>query len=131
MTPTSVVFGAGNVGRGFLGQLFSESGYEVVFADVDAALIAAMAARGRYTIQLVDNDLHEEVTIAPVRGLLATDTEAVAEAVAAANVAATIVPYALGNAPIYDTLRHRLPQATASTGSAPVPSPASASQATA
>lgn len=49
----------------------------------------------------------------------------------AANVAATIVPYALGSAPIYDTLRHRLPQATASTGSAPVPSPASASQATA
>ena len=27
----------------------------------------------------------------------------------AANVAATIVPYALGNAPIYDTLRGRAP----------------------
>jgi CIC family chloride channel protein len=33
----------------------------------------------------------------------------------AANVAATIVPYALGNAPIYDTLRHRLPHVAAPT----------------
>ena len=32
--PLSVVFGAGSVGRGFLGQLFSESGYEVLFVDI-------------------------------------------------------------------------------------------------
>ena len=31
----AVMFGAGNVGRGFLGQLFCESGYEVVFVDID------------------------------------------------------------------------------------------------
>ncbi|MEZ4770907.1 MAG: ARMT1-like domain-containing protein [Caldilineales bacterium] len=91
MKKSSIIFGAGNVGRGFLGQLFSESGYEVIFADVDAELIAAMAARGRYTIRLVDNDLHEEATVAPVRGLLATDTEAVADAVATASIATTAV----------------------------------------
>ncbi len=33
----------------------------------------------------------------------------------AANVAATIVPYALGNAPIYDTLRARMPSQSAPT----------------
>ncbi|HOP80462.1 MAG TPA: hypothetical protein PLZ21_07870, partial [Armatimonadota bacterium] len=27
----AVQFGAGNIGRGFIGQLFHESGYEVVF----------------------------------------------------------------------------------------------------
>ena len=37
--PSSVVFGAGNIGRGFIGQLFSESGYEVIFVDVDEPLI--------------------------------------------------------------------------------------------
>ena len=29
MRATAVIFGAGSVGRGFLGQLFSESGYDL------------------------------------------------------------------------------------------------------
>jgi CIC family chloride channel protein len=37
----------------------------------------------------------------------------------AANVAATIVPYAFGNAPIYDTLRHRMPQTRVPVAPAP------------
>jgi CIC family chloride channel protein len=40
----------------------------------------------------------------------------------AASVAATIVPYALGNAPIYDTLRARMPHPNASHGPAPTQS---------
>jgi mannitol-1-phosphate 5-dehydrogenase len=91
MTRSSVVFGAGNVGRGFLGQLFSESGYEVLFVDVDQELVAAMEGRGHYTIRLVDNDWLEEVRVAPVRALLAGDSDAVAAAVATASIAATAV----------------------------------------
>ena len=85
------MFGAGNVGRGFLGQLFSESGYEVVFVDIDEPLIAALNARRSYTIRLVDNDWAEEVTISPVRALHASDTEAVAQALVEASIAATAV----------------------------------------
>jgi len=44
--PTAIVFGAGNVGRGFLGQLFTESGYQVVFVDIDEPLLQALNARG-------------------------------------------------------------------------------------
>ena len=91
MTQTAVIFGAGNVGRGFLGQLFSESGYEVVFVDVDEALVRGLAQRGRYTIRLVDNDWLEEVTVTPVGALLASDADAVAQAVASAGIAATAV----------------------------------------
>ena len=58
--PSSVVLGAGNIGRGFIGQLFSESGYEVIFVDVDEPLIDLLNARGSYTIRLVDNDLADE-----------------------------------------------------------------------
>ena len=36
----AVQFGAGNIGRGFLSQLFNESGYEVVFIDIDKNLIS-------------------------------------------------------------------------------------------
>ena len=61
------MFGAGNVGRGFLGQLFSESGYELVFVDIDQPLITALNARRGYSIRLVENDWAEEVFVSPGR----------------------------------------------------------------
>ena len=85
------MFGAGNVGRGFLGQLFSESGYEVVFVDIDEPLIAALNARRAYTIRLVEDDRAEEITVGPVRALHARETDAVAQALAQASIAATAV----------------------------------------
>jgi mannitol-1-phosphate 5-dehydrogenase len=87
----AVMFGAGNVGRGFLGQLFSESGYRVVFVDIDGPLIAQMRSRERYTIRLVDNAHSEEVQIGPVTGLLSRETEVIADILAGASVAATAV----------------------------------------
>ena len=87
----AVMFGAGNVGRGFLGQLFSESGYQVNFVDVDEPLLDAFNQRGSYTIRLVTNETTAEVTVEPVRGLPAGDREAVADVVAAAEVGATAV----------------------------------------
>lgn len=87
----AIIFGAGNIGRGFLGQLFSESGYRVCFVDIDAALIDAFRARGAYTIRLVDNAHTEEVRVGPVTGLLASDAGAVAEELAAASLGATAV----------------------------------------
>lgn len=91
MNSTAIIFGAGNVGRGFLGQLFSESGYEVVFVDVDEPLVRGLAQQGRYTIRLVDNDWLEEATVTPVCALQADEAEAVAQAVASADIAATAV----------------------------------------
>ena len=32
-------FGAGNIGRGFIGKLLSESGFEVIFVDVNQPVI--------------------------------------------------------------------------------------------
>ena len=91
MVKRAVIFGAGNVGRGFLGQLFCESGYEVVFVDIDEPLIKAMSSQGAYTIRLVDNEHTEEVRVGPVTGLLSGNVDAVAEALAAASLGATAV----------------------------------------
>jgi mannitol-1-phosphate 5-dehydrogenase len=91
MNRQAVIFGAGNVGRGFLGQLFSESGYEVVFVDIDKSLIAALNTRRGYTIRLVDNEWAEEVLVSPVRALAAREAVAVTQALVEANMAATAV----------------------------------------
>lgn len=87
--PTAIVFGAGSVGRGFLGQLFSESGYGVVFVDIDALLVEALARRGSYTLRLAGLDKIEDLTIGPVRAVGASDVERVAEEVARADLMAT------------------------------------------
>ncbi len=87
----AVVFGAGNIGRGFIGQLFSESGYRVVFVDIDRPLLAALNGRGAYTIRLVTNETATEVTVRPVQGIHAGEQAAVAAAIAGAEIAATAV----------------------------------------
>jgi mannitol-1-phosphate 5-dehydrogenase len=60
----AVHFGAGNIGRGFVGLLLHQAGYEVVFADVAEALISQLAAADSYdvhevgenpTVRTVDN----------------------------------------------------------------------------
>jgi mannitol-1-phosphate 5-dehydrogenase len=60
----AVHFGAGNIGRGFVGLLLHQAGYEVVFADVAEALISQLASADSYyvhevgenpTVRTVDN----------------------------------------------------------------------------
>jgi len=86
-----VIFGAGNVGRGFLGQLLSESGYRVLFVDVYEPLVRALAERGSYTLQLVTDSKVEELEISGVSAVSSFDREAVAQAVAECDIAATAV----------------------------------------
>jgi len=88
---TAVIFGAGSVGRGFLGQLFSESGYAVVFVDIDQQLIEALSRQGAYRLQLAGLASMGEVAIRPVCAISGLDKERVADAVATASLAATAV----------------------------------------
>jgi mannitol-1-phosphate 5-dehydrogenase len=89
--PTAVIFGAGSVGRGFLGQLFSETGYHVVFVDVDGPLIEALSTRGSYTLRLAGIQKTEDLTIGPVDAINGMDIEGVAREVARTNLMATAV----------------------------------------
>jgi mannitol-1-phosphate 5-dehydrogenase len=87
----AVMFGAGSIGRGLMGQLFTASGYSVTFVDIDAALIEAFNDRGCYTLALVDATGEHAIQVSPVRGLLSGDAEAVVAELAGASLAGTAV----------------------------------------
>ena len=85
-----VLFGAGKIGRSFVGQLFSRSGYEVVFVDILEPVIEALNKRGFYNV-IIKGDKEETIKVTNVGGVLASDKEKVAEEVSTADVVATSV----------------------------------------
>lgn len=56
----AVHFGAGNIGRGFIGVLLHQAGYEVVFADVVDALVDEMNAAKSYRVHTLDEVVQAE-----------------------------------------------------------------------
>ncbi|MGY1552260.1 mannitol-1-phosphate 5-dehydrogenase [Microbacterium sp. A588] len=82
----AVHFGAGNIGRGFVGLLLHEGGYELVFSDVADALVDAINAADSYTVHEAGPGGVDHV----VTGFRAvnskTDPDAVADEVATADV---------------------------------------------
>jgi len=88
--PTLVQFGAGNIGRSFIAQLFSAAGYEIVFVDVVDELVSLLNARGEYRVMIKDEQ-PEELWVRNVRAVNGKDIEAVAAVLADADNAATSV----------------------------------------
>ncbi|KDA06049.1 mannitol-1-phosphate 5-dehydrogenase [Microbacterium sp. CH12i] len=82
----AVHFGAGNIGRGFVGLLLHEGGYDLVFSDVADALVDAINATESYTVHEAGPGGVDRV----VTGFRAVnsknDPDAVAEEVATADV---------------------------------------------
>lgn len=87
----AVHFGAGNIGRGFVGLLLHDAGYEVVFADVNADLIDALAASESYTVHEV-GDGGGERTVTGFRAINSAthETDLIAE-IQTADVVTTAV----------------------------------------
>ena len=87
----AVMYGAGNIGRGFIGQLLSLSGYSVSFVDVNKTVISALNEKGEYPVDILYGDRSEEQIVKNVYGVDGNDINAVAEAIAEADVMATAV----------------------------------------
>jgi mannitol-1-phosphate 5-dehydrogenase len=87
----AVIIGAGNIGRGFVGQLFSEAGWEVCFLDVSAPLVDALNEAGSYPLEIVSNTETVRKTVSPVRAVNGNDREAAARVTADADVCVTCV----------------------------------------
>jgi mannitol-1-phosphate 5-dehydrogenase len=66
-----LIFGAGGVGLGFMGDLLGRVSAEIIFADVNTVLVDSLARHGQYTFSKADLEKISPVT---VRGVRAVDT---------------------------------------------------------
>jgi mannitol-1-phosphate 5-dehydrogenase len=88
---TAVHFGAGNIGRGFVAQFLHQSGYQVVFADVNQELIGALQAQPSYQVHEIGEGAQDHV-VDDYRALNSATQEAeVVAAIAAADIVTTAV----------------------------------------
>ncbi|HHV97300.1 MAG TPA: mannitol dehydrogenase [Clostridiaceae bacterium] len=87
----AVMYGAGNIGRGFIGQLFSQSGYEVAFIDINPVIIERLNEDKAYPIRIAARDRYEEITVSNVRGVNGFNIQDVAEEIATADIMATAI----------------------------------------
>ena len=90
MGGTAVHFGAGNIGRGFIGQLYWESGYDTTFVDVNETVVDLLRARHEYPLHLV-SETTEKLTIDRVTAIHGTRLDDIAAALAEAAIASTAV----------------------------------------
>ena len=100
--PKMIQYGAGNIGRSLVAQLFSRAGYEIVFIDVDKKIIDALNKERKYLIQVKD-EKSEEIWVENVRGVDGQDRDAVVGEIADADIMATAVG-ANALAYIYETI---------------------------
>lgn len=87
----AVMYGAGNIGRGFIGQLFSQSGYEVVFVDVNTEILNRLNSDRQYPVRILTGREAKEIIVENIRGVNGMDIGSVAEEIAAADIMATAV----------------------------------------
>jgi len=85
-----VQFGAGAIGRSFIGQLFSRAGYGVVFIEIDSALATALNQRREYKVEIRD-EFSETLVIKNVGAVDARDRGRVADEIAEADCLGTAV----------------------------------------
>ncbi len=90
---TAVQFGAGNIGRGLMGQLLQESGFETIFVDASASLVQYLNERGSYPLRVLDaySQTAREITIDHFYAVPADRNDVIAEAIGQARLVATAV----------------------------------------
>ena len=87
----AVMYGGGNIGRGFIGATLSQSGYEVTFIDVAEPVVKALQEKKQYPVRYVSSEGHEDVVIEHVTAVNGNDQEAASEAIANCDIMATAV----------------------------------------
>ena len=87
----AIHFGAGNIGRGFIGELLVQSGYEVTFVDVNAELVDTINEKKAYNIRIV-GDEPKTVHVEHVKAINSnTNLDDLLEAIVHADIITTAI----------------------------------------
>jgi len=85
----AVMYGAGNIGRGFIGQRFYLSGYETTFIDVNDAVVNELNAQKKYPIYVTRGTEYVPEWVENVNAVNGKDEAAVVESIANCDIMAT------------------------------------------
>lgn len=91
MANSAIQFGAGNIGRGFIGILLAQAGYELIFVDVIDEVVEAINRQGQYTIKEIIDGQAQATTIENVRAINGKNEGDVIEAVSQVSIITTAV----------------------------------------
>jgi len=86
----AVHFGAGNIGRGFIGYLLSKSGYEVTFVDISDFLVDSINKYKEYTVITLSTSEDKE-KIENVKAVHLKDLKGLEEAIDDADLITTSI----------------------------------------
>ncbi|MBQ0080826.1 MAG: mannitol-1-phosphate 5-dehydrogenase [Alistipes sp.] len=74
----AIQFGAGNIGRGFIGAVLEQGGYHVVFADVNQVVIDRINLDKKYTVHVMDVECVDQI-ITNISGVNSTTPQIIEE----------------------------------------------------
>ena len=86
-----IMYGAGNIGRGFIGQLFSQSDFSVGFIDINMEVIDRLNKDKEYPVDIVTSEGVQTDIVKNVYGIDGRDIEVVAEEISQADIMATAI----------------------------------------
>ncbi|WP_375748569.1 mannitol-1-phosphate 5-dehydrogenase [Vibrio sp. HN007] len=82
-------FGAGNIGRGFIGKLLADAGIEVTFADVNEVVVNGLKEKNEYPVKVVGEECNVEM-VTGVTAINSTSSEVV-DCIAESDLVTTAV----------------------------------------
>ena len=88
--PKAVHFGAGNIGRGFIGLMLEKSGYDVTFVTRNEKKISELQLRNEYPVNLA-NQHKERIIVQNVTAVSSLNKNAISKHIAKANLITTAV----------------------------------------
>jgi mannitol-1-phosphate 5-dehydrogenase len=86
-----VIFGAGKIGRSFIGQIFGNAGYEVIYVDTDQTLVQALNRRNEYPLIIKGPRTEQRMIIKHVRAVHGSNLGEVIKAVSESSIMAISV----------------------------------------
>ena len=98
----AIMYGAGNIGRGFIGKRFSLSGWDVTFVDINEAVVEQLKKDGGYPVYVTRGNEYVKEWVGNCTGFNGRDVDGVVKLIAECDVLATslgvnVLPYVAEN----------------------------------